>query len=388
MNKIFNILLNIACKYINKSFYKFYINKYQLNSIMTINNFFQDEFDVNYLLEYLFEIKNKIAVDFILMNQIDGANIDDFATNIYDVFNNNMMLLFLINRNINKNKFIYHQASLLKKAVFDANINENIDQYIIGALCEYIITPEFFEFILKQDNIKNIKDIHDTCNNIDINLIKEYINKYCYYKICDSLSKDLNEKIEDDIYDYIYNNDNIIQEIKNRIQYNFSKIIYRDFFEHGKYLNKLTQASDLANIQDKKEQQTYIIRTDINNRDKAFIDIDHHILISEPGEIHKDLFNRYTAKDNVRFNRGRRRPTKKDVETKTDIKCWAYGHISNNIYIIDGVNNISIDDVVNDLKKQGVSDKIYSFEYINNSNYYGLATREAKKVNRYTTFNI
>ena len=386
MEEIFNSLLKMSNKYINNQFYNFFINRYNLNGINEINNFFQNIFDINNLLEYLFEIKDKIAIDFILLNEIDDADINDFADKIYKFFNDNVMLLFLINKNINKQITICH-SSLLKKAVLDnkeftKESIPNLDEYIIGTLTEYIINSKFFEFILNQNFIKNMQDIHNFFNNFDINLLKEYIYKNCYNNICEDLSKILNAQIDDNIYEYIYNNSYIMTEIMNRIHINFGKIIYRNFFEQGKYLDKLTQASDLAELDDRINQQTYIVRTDVGNREKAFVDIDHNILVSKNNEIHAQLFNRYVEKDNVRFNRGRRRPTEKDIKSKTNIKCWACGHIANNIYIIDSLNNITIDEVINDLHEYGIHSKIYSFEYINKNIYYGLATREAMEVTK------
>ena len=386
MERIFKQLLKIANYYTDKRLYNYFIDKYNLSNIKDVEKFFNNIFNFDNLLEYLFDIKEQIAVRFILQNNIDDADITDFAYNIYNFFKSNSILLFLIQKNINANNYIIQKPKLFKQANNDIKEKiPNLDEYIIGILSHYFISPEFIEYILKQDYVKSMRDIYNIFNNLDIKLIKEYLELFEPQKIQDELIKDIHQPININLYEYIFNNANIIKELIQRIQYNFIKIIYREFFEQGKYLNKLTQASDLANIDDTKKQQTYIIRTDVNNRDKAFMDIDRHILLSPPGGIHKDLFNQYVEKKyNIKFNNGKkRRPKKENVLSKTNIKSWAYGHISNNVYIIDGVNNITIDEVVDDLKKYGITDKIYSFEYINNQVYYGLATREAKKVSSY-----
>lgn len=411
MERIFNQLLQIAKQYIDKRLYNFFVNKYNLFNTIETKKFFNDIFNSDNLLEYLFDIKEQIAVKFILQNKIDNANITDFAYNIYKFFEDNAILLYLIQKYININDFIIEKPVLIQtKFIKQANQSNNhfennniesnkiennnitkipnFDDYILGILCQYFIDSNFIEFILKKDYIKNMQDIYKVFENLDINLLKEYLQTIELQKISDELAKSINKLVNIDLYEYIYKSTYIISELIKRIQLNFSKIIYREFFEQGKYLNKLTQAKDLANIKDTKGQQTYIIRTDVNNRDKAFMDIDNEILLSEYNENHQQLFNKYLQKYNVRFHRGKRRPKKEEVLSKTKIKSWAYGHISNNVYIIDGVNNITIDQVTQDLKKKGVIGKIYSFEYVNNSVYYGLATREAKKVNKHKTINI
>lgn len=414
MEKIFNQLLQIAKQYVDKRLYNFFVQKYNLFNTAEAKRFFNDIFNSENLLEYLFDIKEQIAVKFILQNRIDNADITDFAYNIYKFFEDNAILLYLIQKHININNFIIEkpvliQTNLIKHANNekinndnsndnsnnDSNSNEvditkisNFNDHILGVLGQYFISSDFIEFVLKKDYIKNMKDIYNTFENLDINLLKEYLQSIEPQKISDELAKSINHPVNIDLYTYIYNSNYIISELIKRIQLNFSKIIYREFFEQGKYLDKLTQAKDLADIVDKKGQQTYIIRTDVNNRDKAFMDIDNEILLSEHNENHQQLFNKYLQKYNVRFHRGKRRPKKDEVLSKTKVKAWAYGHISNNVYIIDGVNNITIDQVLQDLKKKGITGKVYSFEYANNSVYYGLATREAKKVSKYKTVNI
>jgi len=395
MEQIFNQLLQIAKQYTDKRLYNFFVEKYNLFNITEVKKFFNNIFDSDKLLEYLFDIKEQLAVKFILQNNIDNANITDFAYNIYKFFEDNMILLYLILKNIDINNFIIEKPILIqiginKQASINNEINNdditkipNFDDYLIGILGQYFISPNFIEYILKQDYIKNMQDISNVFNNLDINLLKEYLQKIEPEKISNELAKSINRPVHIDLYDYIYNNANIINQLIERIQYNFSRIIYREFFEQGKYLDKLTQARDLANINDKKGQHIYIIRTDVSNRDKAFMDIDNEILLSEHNENHQQLFNKYLQKYNVRFYRGKRRPKKDEVLSETNVKAWAYGHVSNNVYIIDGVNNITIDQVIQDLKKKGITEKIYSFEYANGTKYYGLATREAKKVNNY-----
>ena len=66
MERIFNQLLQIAKQYIDKRLYQFFINRYNLFSINEVNNFFNNIFSSNNLLEYLFDIKEQIAVKFIL----------------------------------------------------------------------------------------------------------------------------------------------------------------------------------------------------------------------------------------------------------------------------------------------------------------------------------
>ena len=372
---LFTRLNKIAMSFIN-DIYKFFIDRYNLKEKEDIITFFQLNFTTKDLLAYLYKIKDKIALQYALTYQFQVESLNQFAIDIYNFFVNNEMLLFNLNKFIIANLGNY--IDKYKQKYITANINNIDDNKIISLMEEYIISESFFAFILNKSFIKNMQDISDVCTNIDINLIKEFIKINCYEELYKKAST--NMSIEE-FYQYIFSQANIINKIKQYISKEFDRQIYNNFFMQGKYLDKLTQASELFNLKDEIKQQTYIIRTDVNNRDKAFVDIDHHILVSETGENHSQLFNRYTQeKKGVRLYNGKRRPKVKDIQAKTDIKCWAYGHISNKVYLIDGVYNMTDDEVINDLKKFGILEKIYSFQYANGSKYYGTATREARRL--------
>lgn len=267
--------------------------------------------------------------------------------------------------------------------LFDNFSKDVIDNCIYSSIM-YTIDSEFFRTILNNTKLPNMKEIFNFFKKINLDILQKHIQD----KI-DIISKDILNSlklsseidIKNELMQYI--NANIIESVQKRIGETFDKYIY-DEFRNGQFLDKITQAKDLGTINDAKEQGTYIIRTDFNNRECAFVDADHKILISKHGETHGQILSNYLKeKKNQVFGKNRKRPSEKDIKERLELNSWAFGHIcANDVLIIDSMTNITIDEVINDLNKDGYTGKVYLFEFEDKSKYYGLATRKAKFIPR------
>ena len=136
-----------------------------------------------------------------------------------------------------------------------------------------------------------------------------------------------------------------------------------------KFADESAIADELCNIDDSIGEKTSIIGyIDVDNRIAAFADIDGQILVSDNGKTHAQLINEYLKEYDNELSDDWYRPDIEEITEKSghDIAV-AFGHIVNdNVWIIEyyTLNDISIEDVVSDIKTSGKEyTKIYSYNF-------------------------
>lgn len=242
---------------------------------------------------------------------------------------------------------------LLNKYVELASSKDAIDRYIEG--CE---GPEERVDVLENLNENEILDI-------DSNIIADnLLNKY-KIKFSDNYSK---QDFENDVNDYILEKSGY--DIVELVSENITRFLEKKEKEHDTfYYKNLADVNSLCDIDDNIGEDTEIEgRVDYDNRDAAFVDIDGQILVSDEGESHAQLVNKYL--DSIggdELNDDWYRPDVEEIEEKSDGgRAVAFGHIVNdNVWIIeDGtLTDISVEDVVSDIKASGKEyTKIYSYD--------------------------
>ena len=108
-------------------------------------------------------------------------------------------------------------------------------------------------------------------------------------------------------------------------------------------------------------------RIDYDSRTAAFVDIDGHILVSDEGESHAQLVNKYLDSiGSKELDDDWFRPDVEEIEEKSYGKrTVAFGHICQcDVWVIEEIacTNISVDEVVSDIKESGNEySKIYSY---------------------------
>ena len=242
---------------------------------------------------------------------------------------------------------------LLKEYVKLASSKDAIESYIEG--CG---EPEE-----RVDALENV-DGFEIFEINDDGIITKLLNKY-KTKFGDDYSR---EEFKDDVNDYIV--ENLYDDIENDVMDNITKFLDNKKEEHDTfYYKNLSTIDNLYHLNDTLGEETEIEGDwlDFNNRDAAFADIDHQILISNKGESHAQLINKYfnDIGTDEKLNDSWYRPDVEEIEEKSGAERVAFGHIIGDVWIIEDTTlmNMSVEDVINDIKASGKEyTKIYSYD--------------------------
>ena len=241
---------------------------------------------------------------------------------------------------------------LLKEYVKLASSKDAIESYIEG--CE---GPEE-----RVDALENV-DGYEIFEINDDGIITKLLNKY-KTKFGDDYSR---EEFKDDVSNYIV--ENLYDDIENDVMDNIAKFLDNKKKEHDTfYYKNLSTINDLCYLNDIVGEETEIEGgCDYYNRDAAFADIDHQILISNNGETHAQLINKYfnDIGTDDELDDDWYRPDVEEIEKKSGAERVAFGHIIGDVWIIEDTTlmNMSVEDVINDIKASGNEyAKIYAFD--------------------------
>lgn len=144
---------------------------------------------------------------------------------------------------------------------------------------------------------------------------------------------------------------------------------------------KYYDCTELKNLNDSVgDQHSLSDIIDFDNRDAAFIDLDGEILVSDNGMSHAQLVNKYLEEHNEykKLYDENARPTNSEMESNCYTDRFAFGHIINNVWIIDthSISQMDVDEVIEDIKKScNTYSKLYSLSDSNS-----MVKRLAKKV--------
>lgn len=204
--------------------------------------------------------------------------------------------------------------------------------------------------------------------------------------------KDIINQVADDYwYDYIYDIDieddeaeRIHYEVFDTLELNaefYSNDLCLAMKEYAKEnqnnpaLNKRMTARELAELDDEigDEFENFVTR-DYDNRDAAFIDIDGEIFVSEEGETHAQLVNKYLESiDKEKLNNTFNRP--RDSVMSEFAEKFGFGMIQDGVWFIDDnvyFGNMNSDEIVEDIKKSKYKPKKI---YISDDSYLTRAAR-------------
>ena len=256
----------------------------------------------------------------------------------------------------------------------------------------YIQSDKIYNYFIDKENLTDLDQIDKFFNiSIDSYKILEFLDSIkeqiaTKYLLMNQYQVDNIQQLSTDIIKFLDENAMRLYPFREQIAYNFMKFLERN--SNSPKLQYVRKADELGLLTDEEDPigKTHkIIRVDVRNRKKAFVDINHHIEEAQNGELtHGQILNRY-----FKMNRPEKdtwyRPSKRKLEEYE--KYLAFGHLcNNNVIIIDTLMNLTIDEVVKDLQQQGYTDKVYY--YIPTAAEFGDATREAKKLgDLYETFN-
>jgi len=257
--------------------------------------------------------------------------------------------------------------------------------------CLYYIEEKIQEYI--KENI----------GEITVNFIEEKYNNNVNYFIKNAIAKDMEEVYKDIInkvandywYDYIYDidieDDEVEQlhyEVFDTLELNaefYSNDLCLAMKEYAKKnqnnpaLNKKMTARELAELDDEVgDEFENFVRRDYDNRDAAFIDIDGEILVSEEGETHAQLVNKYLESiDKEKLDNTFNRP--RDSVMSEFAENFGFGMIQDGVWFIDDniyFGNMNSSEIVEDIKKSEYKPKKI---YISDDGYLTRAAKlEAK----------
>lgn len=240
---------------------------------------------------------------------------------------------------------------LLKEYVKLASSDKAIESYIRG-------------YDEPKDRVEVLENL-DGCEIFEINddgIITKLLNKY-KTKFGDDYSR---EEFKDDVSNYIA--ENLYDDIVDDVMDNITKFLDNKEKEHDTfYYKNLSTIDNLYYLNDSIGEETEIEGgCDHYNRDAAFADIDHQILISNNGESHAQLINKYFNDIGfIELDDDWYRPDVEEIEKKSGAERVAFGHIIGDVWIIEDTTlmNMSVEDVINDIKASGNEyAKIYAFD--------------------------
>ena len=241
--------------------------------------------------------------------------------------------------------------------------------------------------------------IKENIGEITANFIEEEYNSNVNLFIRNAVAsdmekiyKDIVNKVADDYwYDYIYDIDIeddeaelIHYEVFDTLELNaefYSNDLclamkkYAKENKNNPALNKKMTARELAKLDDEiGDEFENLVRRDYDNRDAAFIDIDGEILVSDKGETHAELVNKYLESlDKEKLNNTFNRP--RDYVMSEFAKIFGFGMIQDDVWFIDDnvyFGNMNSDEIVEDIKKSEYKPKKI---YISDNGYLTRAAR-------------
>ena len=277
--------------------------------------------------------------------------------------------------------------SRLKRLAFNTfhSFNDIIKQskttiikYLFDALAQLIPTTKYYQYVINKHKLYTLDNVKKYFKIARTEDIIEYIDEVLTWEKVTTTYLMLSQNVVDNFSQCV---DDIKQFINDNhiVLWKLNTVIEDNFEEHLSQLHitDVINAKELNDKDDNIGDDTNVFRVDIGNRDGLFVDIDGEILISYDNRTHNDLVNDYLKRFNQKLNVKWLRPNLHSIKKKADISYIAFGHICNNVYIIDGKQNVSIDNVINDLQNNGISKKIY--HYIPRTNDYATVKRLAKK---------
>lgn len=198
-----------------------------------------------------------------------------------------------------------------------------------------------------------------------INFIEKNKNK-----ICNRLVYALDIKFDgtnEDLFNKVYS-DKIINDLMDFV-YDF--LDYREFDIVELLINmnlidsKIIETQKISDLDDSIGDVTILSdRLDYDTRDYAFVDIDGTVLISDKGNSHAQIIQKYLDEQSgEKLEDEWRRPLMKEMDNFSN-QYYAFGHIlDDNIFIetytLDGT---SIDKIISDLESSGINyNKIYEY---------------------------
>lgn len=130
--------------------------------------------------------------------------------------------------------------------------------------------------------------------------------------------------------------------------------------------NKYLTNSQLKELNDEiGDKITNYTNRDYDNREKCFIDINGEIIVSDEGETHATLVNKYL--DSVgkeTFENDYYRPAQEELENMVD--KFGFGEIDNDIFFVEDdtfYGNMSAKEIIDDIMKSGIDyEKIYTIK--------------------------
>ena len=226
------------------------------------------------------------------------------------------------------------------------------------------------------EDFDSLDDFKDALNDISLDSFIYFLfNDYGYEIARDFIVKLSIKQVEsltflaDEISEYIDEEglfpESIVDACCNKLD------IYKDQFKQH-----VDTAYDLNDIDDNINDEVIVGQyPDAGYRDGALVDIDGTILYDFDEKTHSQLLGEYFDNEDVDTVRT---DAKRQLREE-DIQTFTFGHICNNVILIDEPNGTTVKDVVNDIKQ---SDLDYNKIYLWQSNLWendGICKRLASK---------
>ena len=257
-----------------------------------------------------------------------------------------------------------------EKDIFDQLYNI-VDFYVHG--------DAVYDFFIDENDLKSLEDItHFFRFSLDIYKLLEFLESIKEKIATDYILKyNINDiedisQFADDIYQFLDDNSILLYALVVTITKNFTDYLRKNAGTNR--LKDLLNAEDLSKENDDINDEYFINRIDFDNRKKPFIVIDGKLIPAKNEKTHGLLINNYLNLNKTE-DEAWHRPSAKEVDQ------IAFGHICDgNIYVVDAMRSLTIDDVVKAFKASKYLGKLYY--YIPKTSDYGQAIRKANKFNR------
>ena len=235
---------------------------------------------------------------------------------------------------------------------------------ILADLClTYFGDSEKDDFITKfadaypPRDYDNLDEFKDAFNDIGIDEFVDYLfNNYSWEIARDFIHKLHIKQVEsldylaDEIKEYIYEEDIFPTSIADDCCDMLDK--YKDEFKP--YIDTVGELYELDD--DVKDEAIVGMYPDVGYRDGCLVDIDGTIIYDFEDKTHSQLLGEYFGNEEVDTVR----TDAKNQLRAEDITSYTFGHICNDIILIDEPTGTTVKDVVNDIKNSGLDyAKIY-----------------------------
>lgn len=268
--------------------------------------------------------------------------------------------------------------------IIDNTSDDEQIENLINIIQIYILSDNIYEYFIQSYKLNTVQEFQ-TFFNIQYN--SDYLLEYLRsikeqiaskYLVMHQYTVENINKLSKDIIDIISEQSFQLRKLVNLVIMHVNNFISKHMKDNT-FDEPIYEAEELGLMNDNEDPingDHMIVEVDINNRIKPFVDLDHIIVEAEAGEqTHGQVINRYLklgkSKEKSWFRTDRR-------VIKEHAKQFAFGHICNNkVIVIDALIDMTMDDVVQDLKAADYSDyKIYYYDNILSE--FGLATRKAR----------